>query len=133
MNTTNLILSQNESFKFVSVSFMDGQTKTYTYKTTLDLAVDDLVVVESPTGFKIVKVVSVLEFHEVNFDVHYEYKWVVSRVDLEYYNECVNVEKEVRKQANKLAYEETRAKLTEQLKDRIGEDALITLKGIAKL
>jgi hypothetical protein len=139
MNTANLILSQNDAFKFVTVRFMDESnqalnqesTKTYTYKTTLELLPDDLVVVESPTGFKVVRVESILDISEV--DNKYEYKWVVSKVDLDYYEKCKLAESGVKKQVNKLEFEKTRRAFQEELEGRLGKDAVVTLQGIAKL
>jgi hypothetical protein len=143
MNTANLILSQNTAFKFITVRFKEEQrsdrvpnlnqegSKSYTYKTTLELVADDFVVVESPSGFKVVRVESVLDISEV--DNKYEYKWVVSKVDLEYYEKCKLAESSVKKQVNKLEFEKTRRAFQEELEGRLGKDAVITLQGIARL
>jgi hypothetical protein len=139
MNTANLILSQNIAFKFITVLFNEqnqdrlatSSFKTYTYKTTLELTAEDLVVVESPTGFKVVRVDSVLDISEV--DNKYEYKWVVSKVDLDYYEKCKLAESSVKKQVNKLEFEKTRKAFQEELEGRLGKEAVITLQGIARL
>ncbi len=145
MNNVNLLLSQNSDFKFVGVKFyeqlqrgqmpsLDGlSNKTYHYKTTLDLEVGDKVIVDTPSGeLKIVEVVNIKELHELEDD-KINYKWIVSKVDLEYYHKCKDTETEVKKQMNKMAFNKQREEYKAQLQERLGPDALITLEGLVKL
>lgn len=132
MNKTNLLLSQNENFKLVEVVFLEQPAvKTYTYKTTLDVAEDDLVVVHAPDGFKVVKVVRVLGLHE--FQGNFQIKWLVSKVDLEYYESCKETESNVQKEMNRFEFEKTKKEFNDQLVERLGKDAVTSLKGIVKL
>ncbi len=144
MNNANLLLSQNPNFKFVEVKFreeisknimpsLDGESsKSYTYKTTLDVKEDDLVIVHTPSGeYKVVRVVSVKELHDV--DNSFEYKWVVSKVDLDYYESCKRTESEIKKAVNRMTFDKQREEYKAQLQERLGKEAVLTLEGLVRL
>jgi len=64
----------------------------YTYKAPKDagIAVDDAVVVESPSnGLCIVRVVEVHQTPQIDLDAPFEYKWIVQKVDRTGYDERV--------------------------------------------
>lgn len=128
----NLFFLQQENFSFVKVVF-DGHPKTYLYKTTLELEKDDKVIVDSPSsGLVIVTVVDTVDPLEVNLDA-FNYKWVVSKVDLEYYNKLQEVEKQVQREVNKAKASAARKQMEEQLIEQIGEDAFNNVKGLVRL
>jgi len=80
----NLILKEQvPGFKFIAVNFV-GSHVTYTYKTTLDIKVGDLVVIESPSGLKVVTVAD--DDVEVKPSPKYAIKWVVCKVPTLPYN-----------------------------------------------
>lgn len=68
--------------------------RNYTYKAKLSagISVDDLVVVHAPFGFKIVKVVAVHDFPQIDTDVDFEYKWIVQKLDTTEYEATVEAE-----------------------------------------
>ncbi len=69
---------------FVKVIF-NQYSKGYHYKTNLDLKVGDLVVVKTPSEWKVVEVFQVnCDVDEENSDI--VYKWIVQKVDLANYN-----------------------------------------------
>ena len=127
MNELNILLADNEDFKFVTVVFAPYTgTNTYTYKTLLDVEVDDFVVVHTPSrGYQVVKVLEVLSPLEVDLEAKYEYKWLVQKVDLEHFDKVMATEKEVRavvnKSKNKRAIAEARAAILET-----SDEAVIT-------
>lgn len=99
----DILLADNENFKFVTVIFAPYTGKqTYTYKTLLPLEVDDFVVVDTPSkGFQVVQVREVLTPFEVDLNVPFSYKWVVQKIDTAHYTEVRAMEKEVRVFVNK--------------------------------
>lgn len=98
MNIVNAIFAENENFKYVEVVFAPYTgTKTYTYKTLADVAQGDFVVVETPTnGYQVVLVLVVKKPEEVDFDVNFNYKWVVDKVDFTDYQKSVAAEREIK-------------------------------------
>jgi len=124
MNEVNVLLADREDFKFVAIVFAPYTgTNTYSYKTFLDLTEDDYVVVETPTnGFQVVKVVKVLTPLEINFEVSYNYKWVVAKLDLTAYDEAVELEKEVLSVVNKSKNKRAMADAREAILDGVDVD-----------
>lgn len=111
MNNVDLILSQNEKFKFITVIFEPNAKQSYTYKTNLDVAVDDLVVVPANQNntFKVVQVKSILDLADVDFDG--KIKWVASKLDLTNYDGCKAAELNVIRHIRQKQLEEQRTKL----------------------
>lgn len=97
LNTAvHALLSDNEAFKFVAVHF-PGSTKTYHYKTMLDLAVDDEVIVMTHgDNMKVVLVVDVIDYCDFD-EESFKYGWIVSKVDTTEYNKMLDMEAEVLK------------------------------------
>ena len=134
MNTINLLLARNENFKFIGVnftSFYDDHTKalktgkTYYYKTTEDFEIGDNAVVSVNDELKIVRVV-VLDCI-LNLDTNINYKWVVSKVDKDEFNRCIEVEKELTYQINTLRLKALRKGLEDEFKAEFGAKAIKTL------
>ena len=82
--------AENTAFKFVGIKFPTS-SQTYHYKTILDLAVGDNVVVDTPSGMQVVRVYEVLTADQVDLSA-YTYKWVVQKVDVTQYNELLDKE-----------------------------------------
>lgn len=128
MKDINILLADNEDFKFVVGVFAPytGQ-KGYTYKTVLDVEVDDFVIVETPSnGFQIVKVVEVASPFDIDLNSNIKYKWVVDKLDLSHYEKCKEQEKAllqyVNRSKNKQAVEEAKQILVESLGKDAGEE-----------
>jgi uncharacterized protein YbbC (DUF1343 family) len=123
MNEVNILLADKPGFKFVKVVFPPHTGKrSYTYKTLLDINVDDYAVVDTPSnGMQVVKVVDVLQPMEVDFDVKFSYKWLVQKVDTAAYEELQQTEQEmlavVNKSKNKRAIAEAKEAILEGMED----------------
>lgn len=89
------VLAENEKFKFVACTFDTSSTR-YTYKTTLDVEVGDILLVETNAGLAKVVVRDILDITDVDLDA-YEYKWVVQKVDFTYFEQCKEAEAAVLK------------------------------------
>jgi hypothetical protein len=131
MKAVDIMLSNNENFKFVACVFAPYTgTRSYSYKTMLDLVVGDYVVVDTPSnGFQVVEVVGVVVAED--FDgPDIAYKWVVCRVDLEQYKECQQLEAAIHKEIHKSKSRSVYAALKAELQSTVGEE---TVNAIAKL
>jgi len=97
MNLSDTFLTENPKFKFVSIVFAPYTgSKEYTYKTLIDLEVDDFVVVQTPSKeYQCVKVRAVLDPLEVDLIPGVNYKWIVQKVDMTHFEECIEMEKQV--------------------------------------
>lgn len=134
MTDLNLfIASANEDFKIVVIQFANN-SKPYHYKTTLDVQADDFVVVASPTnGLQVVKVIEIINPLETDLTTSYTLKWLVSKVDLDYYDKCKLMEKEANKALNKLRASQRSKELLANVQDQIGEDGVESIKAITRL
>lgn len=73
-----------------------GVGKSYTYKTNLDLAVGDDVVVDAPsTGMTVVVVTAVHKTPRIDPQAAYEYKWIVTKVDKTAYEQLLAKDEEL--------------------------------------
>lgn len=130
MQAINLLLKEQlKGFKFVSVVFNVAQPvhaqKVYTYKTNLEVAQDDYVVVQSPDGkFETVRVVEV----DVAATSQYEYKWIVAKLDLAPFEEVKAIEAEVKKILQETERKKLEALRTAQIKEELGEEGLEQVK-----
>jgi len=134
MSDLNLLLAeQNENFKIVKVTFPTNG-KQYTYKTVLDLEEGDNVIVDSPNnGFVVVEVGEVIPAIETNLDFGFNVKWIVSKVDTEQYEACIDMERQATKTLNQLKYSRRRKELIKDLEDVVGADGLNNVKQLIKL
>lgn len=95
MNKHYILALLDPTVRTVSVSF-NGSFKSYTYKTRLELAVGDKVVVDTPqNGLQVVPVTAVHELPELDPGSATDYKWIVAKVDLTEY--AANVESDAAK------------------------------------
>lgn len=135
MQDVNILLADNEQFKFVKCLFypFTGQ-QGYSYKTMLDVEVDDFVVVETPSnGFQTVKVVEVQSPMDINFNTNIKYKWVIQKLDFTHYELSKEQEKAllqiVNKSKNKRAVQEAKTAILENL----DSDAAEQIKKLVRL
>jgi hypothetical protein len=140
MQELNLILGQNENFTFVTVVFdnqlevVDGiGAKKYVYKTTLQLEKSDKVIVEADGRLKVVTVHEVDVGGEIDLTAYNGYKWIVDKIDLDYYNNCLEVERNVRRNLNKLKMAQLRKETEANMTELLGEEGVQEIKKIARL
>ena len=132
MSTLNILLASNPSFKFVAVEFANSQTP-YTYKTTLDLEDGDTVVVDTPrTGMTCAVVTKVLKLEEVDA-TKFDYKWVVSKVDTDYYEKVLDMQAQVQKTINDSKRSKLVKEMKAQLAEEIGDDAVAKVEKLVRL
>jgi hypothetical protein len=132
-NEINLLLAQNENFRFVKCEFPRGQ-QLYTYKTVSPVKEGDYVVVETPsTGFQVVKVVQVCKLHEVNLSSAYSYKWVVQVVDDSNYKELLEKEQTAIKLLNDSKTKKLVNDMTAELELQLGIDGVSQLTKLTRL
>ena len=132
MSTINILLASNPAFKFVTVEFRTSQTP-YTYKTTLDVEEGDTVVVDTPrSGLTCALVTSVLKLEEVDA-TKYDYKWVVSKVDLEYYKQVTELQSKVVKTINDSKRTKMLKEMKAQLMEEIGVEAAADVEKLVRL
>lgn len=133
MSYLNLFLAEsNENFKIVQVQFPSSQ-KIYHYKTILDIQKDDYVVVDAPGGFEVLQVLDTIPGIETDLTYNFQLKWIVSRVDVETYQECIKMEREATKVLNQLKYTKRRKALLSELEETIGTDGVEHVKKLVRL
>ncbi len=132
MNEVNLLLSQNPKFKFVEVRFRTG-AKTYTYKTMLDVELEEFVLVpiyqdgdEDNAKIKMAKVVSIGEIAHLSSS--HNYRWIVQKVDMSHFEHCCEVEENVAKELSKVRAASLRKKLLDNLQEQVGEEGVKLLE-----
>lgn len=93
---------QEGTFYTVSCSFLqDSSNRQYTYKVpneqdAIDLG--DLAIVETNSGFKIVKVKAIHDIPQIDYSAPYEYSWIVGTVPLQDYLVTKATEKQLKAQ-----------------------------------
>ena len=119
MNIENLI-SALQNIKTIKVVFSETPGKGYIYKIPADweVAVGDEVVVRSPEGTKVVKVIEVHDMADIDLEAAFTYKWAVSVVPNKEYDERL---KEEEKHAKTLKQLQRQAALKKQLAAIVGE------------
>lgn len=90
-----------QNIQIVQVKF-ENCDKPYTFKTTLDLKIDDLVVVDTSYGFQTATVI------KTKCDPHIHYKWVIDKINLDNFNNIKDYEASLE---NKINNEENEHKL----------------------
>jgi len=130
---THLLTLLQEGYTTVVVG-VPSANKDYTYKTNImDLAQGDLVVVPTRDTFTVGTVVKVHEKPEIDVNVPYVLKWVVSRLDLTQYNEQLAREKVAAEHFKAARRERERAEaLKTLLGDTSVEELRLLLNGGAK-
>lgn len=132
MNNLTLLLSQNDNFKLVKAIF-PSSSNPYTYKTTLDVSVDQHAVVQTKSGPKVVLIVEVINPSETDLNFTYELKWLVSTVSFEHYDQCVALDKEVNKKLNALEFKRKQETLLEGLNNTIGKEGVDAVTKLVRL
>lgn len=107
----------------LQAEFIEGVTKSYTFKTFLALIEGDIVVVPNDQkGFSLVKVIEVHKEPQIDLDATYDYKWIIDRVDFTTYDMVLTKEKESTEQLRKAQQYNKRKEVLEGLKNVYGED-----------
>lgn len=127
MKVVDSLLSESKDLKFVKAVFWPNTVSSYTYKTCLDVAVDDFAVVKVKNEYKVVRIVSVHAFEEVMHTIDYNaysIKWLVQRVDFSEFDHCVQNEAEIVEELKKAKSSAERKTLIKELKEEIGSAAV---------
>jgi len=135
MNYLDLVLANDDRFKFVEVSFaeFDKPSKTYTYKSNIELVESDLVVV--PIGqldqniFKTARVIKVMDPFDCDFS--FNTKWIAGLVDLTKYVDTLKYEAEARVIVNKAKAKKAMAEALEEIKLKLDSDELSKLDDLS--
>ena len=94
-------MAQEGTFNTVSVQFYgDTSNRRYTYKIAKHylVEVDNLAVVETNTGFKLVQITEVHSKPQIDYKLKAEYRWIVGIVPLNEYNEQKKKDVKLRKE-----------------------------------
>lgn len=140
MNTDYRVeLFQEDIMKTVGVLFdrpsdphnigrSNGRVYTYKAHKNMELKVGDQVVVEVNSELKVVTVVEVHEFPQIDYtQSNTFYKWVVSKVDFGQYNQLLEHDKVIRHNLRLLAHSNQRNALVAQMKAEFGEDVVANI------
>lgn len=129
MKQNHILSLLQENYTTVAVTFaveiekyLPGVNKLYTYKTNVDLKENDMVVVPSPDGFRVVRIIEVHDSPEIDTDASFDYKWVVDKVDMEGYEEILKAEEIAAKELRNVQANAVRRQAKELLKETIGTD-----------
>lgn len=96
--------------------------KGYTFKTAIDVEVNDLVVVpHDKNGLAICQVVEVHKEPELDLDAPYDYKWVIDKIDLTTYQHLLKAEQKGLEGLRKLEVQKRKADILEGLKGLHGD------------
>jgi hypothetical protein len=130
----NLLLADNPEFKIVKVKF-DGSPKFYTYKTMLDIVEGDTIAVDTPShGFMCLKAVEVIPGMEFDFaSNNFGIKWVVSKIDIEQYEQAQEMERGALKKLNAIAHNKARQEMLKNMEEALGEKALGEVRKLVRL
>ena len=99
----------------------------YTFKATkqMGLTVGDLALVQAQNRLAIVAIKAVHEVPQINLDAHYEYKWVIQKVDFTDFKHNKEQDKLHKQLINRLAYVEQQQSMTERLEKAAQKDGLL--------
>lgn len=95
-----LTKQQEGTFYTVSASFLnDSSRRQYTYKVLngIECAEGDFAIVETNSGYKLVTVIKIHDIPAIDYNVNYEYRWIVDTVQLNNYIEIQQNEKAMKK------------------------------------
>jgi len=119
-NAATLIVGEN--LKAVKVEFIKGSTR-YSYLCAHDVEEGQQVIVSGYEGkLKIVTVVEVMDAMDLDLDVDYTYKFVLSTIDTQVHDTIV----ETRDELKKAIAREQRRTVLDSIKERIGGSELVT-------
>ncbi len=90
----------------------------YTFKaeTNANLQVGDFALVHANDELKIVRVVEVHDTPQIDPEAHFQYKWVVQRIDLEPYRHRLEEEKQLNRMVSHLVFVEKKQGLINRMK-----------------
>ena len=133
MNIENLI-SALQNIKTVKVVFSETPGKGYTYKIPADweVAVGDEIVVRSPNGTKVVKVIEVHDMADIDLEATFTYKWAVSVVPNKEYDEQLKEEEKHAKTLNRIQRQATLKKQLAAIVGELGDEAQDVINSITK-
>ncbi len=137
MKSIHIPCAIREDYFTVEVVFQNTavQSRPYTYKVNklIKLEVTDQVIVPTVHGTKIATVWKIHDIPEIDYDAHYEYNWVIQKIDLGQYNKDVEIDgiivSESRKKENEIRRKQARDLLVKNLG---GADFLALLNEKAK-
>ena len=92
--TNNIAAIMRTDVKAVNVHFLSGKSNIYTYLTTLDVDVDDFVIVPVAESFKVAKVCAVKPA-ELDPNDELTYKYIVHAFNLDEYNKVLAENEEI--------------------------------------
>ena len=129
--STNLLLSENEKFKVVAAKFVNDlhnkMGRAYSFRSVHDLEVGDKAIVLDNAGeLQIVVVVDEDLFNGIAT------KWIVQKIDMATYDNCVEVTRGVEKKLKALKRLRLRKELEESLSEILGEDGVEDVKSLIK-
>ncbi len=111
--TEHLIDALQTNFTTVKVKYTEKDRQLYTFKVSKDLTLDvgDLVLIQNNTDtfYRTVEVVKVDDVSDIDYNAPFDYKWVVSKVDLKSFKTLLKQEQtllaeiEIIKKRNKRA------------------------------
>lgn len=134
MQKSNMVLALlGDNVKAVEVTFPTSGGK-YTYMTTLDLAVGDKVVVDTPrAGLQVVEVINADA--EWDIDAKFVYKFIVSKVDTSYHEDLQVKINEVKEIVEQNRRDQARKAIVESLNLKAAQVKAITNigKGLPRL
>jgi hypothetical protein len=134
MNNVDILLAANNDFKFIKVLFDNTENaRAYTYKSLEDIEEGDFVVVNSPGGMKVVKVSEVVPATEYITESTYAIKWAVGKVDMDNYEACKEIEKQVTIKVNQAEGKKKLNEMREHLNESLGEDAIEEVTKLVRL
>jgi hypothetical protein len=136
MSIIDAVLADNEQFKFLSCTFAPYTgTKTYHYKTMLDIDVGDHVVVYVPNSasYQVVEVKEVHSFFDLELRDDIEYRWVVQKVDSKTYLESIEKEKELASTLRKATHRKARKELTATVLEHLDATERETVTKLVRL
>ena len=106
--------------------------KHYSYKTTWNYEIGDLVLVPVHHGDKMhIKVAKVVKKHTVP-DVEKAGKWIIGKVDMTYYDKMVKVDEEIQERLQRLEFESFRSQAAEALAEDLGCSTLDVQKQVTE-
>lgn len=125
MNPANVASLLIDELKTVGVVYRGTGTKCYTFKTLEDFEVGDFAIVMNTRNEP--EVVRIKELHDVpqiDLSAPYAYKWLVSKVNLEAYEQQLKKDNELTDHIRKMQQERCRDQAREALQNALNLDDL---------
>ena len=123
MNSSYIQTILDDTIKTVSVRFQNN-SKTYTYKTRMDLIPGDFVIVKTHNGLSIVRVVELHNVPNIPQNSDIEFKWVTQKVDAGAIESAEEADKEFHDRYQEEVRRKHRESAKAELVDKLGEEFL---------